>query len=441
MQTESADCDNEQQSDQGLPDLKPTEASHNISISLLTGGSDRPYVFGLASSLISQGVTLELIGSDELDLPQFRNQPRLKFLNFRGSSRHDAAFTPKVLRILSYYARLICYAATARPRIFHVLWNNRFETFDRTFLMLYYKLLRKKIVLTAHNVNMRKRDASDTVLNCFTLRIQYRLADHLFVHTEKMKTELMDEFGARATRISVIPFGINNSLPNTSLTADEAKRKLGLDGDQKAILFFGRITPYKGLDYLIAAFRDLLKQQDKYCLIIAGKVDRCEAYWQALRTRIDAEIRNGNVLVRDSFIPDDEAEVYFKAADVLVMPYRDIYQSGVLFTGQHFGIPILAANVGSFGEDVVDGRTGFLFHPGDANDLSRTIERYFASDLYADLKNRRREIRAYANERHSWDVVGQKTLNVYAGLLRMPLSAKPSNRDLASTSLDMKAPS
>ena len=71
----------------------------------------------------------------------------------------------------------------AQPKIFHILWNNKFEFFDRTLLMLYYKLLGKKIVFTAHNVNIRKRDGNDSWLNRFSLKIQYQLVDHIFVHT------------------------------------------------------------------------------------------------------------------------------------------------------------------------------------------------------------------------------------------------------------------
>ena len=56
--------------------------------------------------------------------------------------------------------------------------------------------------------------------------------------------------------------------------------------------------------------------------------------------------RGGEYCSRPEFIPDDETEIYFKAADVLVLPYRDIYQSGVLFLGHSFGLPVLAADVG-----------------------------------------------------------------------------------------------
>jgi glycosyltransferase involved in cell wall biosynthesis len=151
-------------------------------------------------------------------------------------------------------------------------------------------------------------------------------------------------------------------------------------------------------------------------------------------------VQRGEILLRADFIPDEETEVFFKAADVLVLPYRHIYQSGVLFLGHSFGLPVLVADVGCLKDEIVESKTGFVFRPEDPVDLARTIERYFASDLYADLNTRRREIRDYATERHSWAVVGRMTMSVYAGLLRIP-SPELLNRDVSSASLNVKAPS
>ena len=391
-----------------------------MAVSLLTGGSDRPYVFGLTVSLLSSGVTLDLIGSDELDFPEFRSRPRLKFLNLRGSSAWNVNFGRKVSRVVLYYLRLIGYAATAKPKLFHILWNNKFEYFDRTILMLYYRLLGKKIVLTVHNVNANKRDRKDTRLNRLTLRIQYSLAHHIFVHTEKMKSELLEEFGQDNERITVIPFGINNAVPNTALTSASARHQMGLRTDEKVILFFGRITPYKGLEYLIAAFRQLIACGEDYRLMIAGRPDNCEKYWNALREDLRKEVGGGQVVLNADFIPDEETEVYFKAADAVILPYRQIYQSGVLFLGHSFGLPVLAADVGSLKDDIVEGKTGFTFRPEDPVDLARAIRQYFASDLYAELNSRRQQIKDYANQRHSWEVVSQMTTSVYASLLRRP---------------------
>jgi glycosyltransferase involved in cell wall biosynthesis len=392
--------------------------TRKIAVALLTGGGDRPYAFGLATELISKGVALDLIGSDDLDCPEFRGRSGVNFLNLRGDQRPDASFTSKALRVLKYYFKLIRYAAMAKPRIFHILWNNKFDSFDRTLLMFYYRLLGKRIVLTVHNVNAGRRDSKDTAFNRLTLRIQYRLADHLFVHTEKMKVELIEEFGVEEVRITTIPFGINNSVPNTDLTPSDARKLLGIRGGEKAILFFGNIAPYKGLEYLVTAFQQNLARFHNYRLIIAGRPKNCERYWNAILDAIQEDVRKRRIVLRADYISDDEIEIYFKGADVLALPYSHIYQSGVLFLGHSFGLPVLAADVGSLKDEIVEGKTGFVFRPEDPVDLARAIEQYFVSDLFIDLDNRRQQIRSYAAERHSWDVVGLATMGVYADLLR-----------------------
>ena len=390
-----------------------------LAISLLTGGSDKPYVHGLAQALGSAGLRLDVIGSDELDEPSLRNMPGVNFLNLRGDQRPNVGATSKISRILAYYFRLIRYAANAKPRIFHILWNNKFETFDRTILMLYYKLLGKKIVFTAHNVNALRRDSKDTFLNRITLRIQYHLADHIFVHTDKMKDELISEFGVSNSRVSVIPFGINSSLPNTTLSSTEAKKRLGVTESQKTILFFGRIKPYKGLEYLIGAFRQLVPRHDDYRLIIAGKLEEgCEKYWESIEKQTQEYVEAKRVISRITFVPDSEAEVYFKGADVLVLPYKEIFQSGVIFLAYNFGLPVIAADVGSLKEDILEGTTGFVFKPEDPIGLAQAIERFFSSDLFAHLEKRRTGIRKFAKERHSWEMVATTTVGVYSRLLQ-----------------------
>jgi glycosyltransferase involved in cell wall biosynthesis len=420
--------------------LSVCDPASEIKVALLTGGGDRPYAFGLATELISKGATLEVIGGDDLDCPELRGKPRVHFLNLRGDQRPDASFTKKAIRVLRFYVRLLRYAAHAEPKIFHILWNNKFQLFDRTFLMMFYRMLGKQNILTVHNVNAGTRDSEDTFLNRLTLRIQYRLAAHLFVHTEKMKSALIEEFDVQEARITVIPFGINNAVPHTRLTSAEAKRRLGLGSGEKAILFFGNIAPYKGLEFLVTAFQDLVAKHPDYRLIIAGRPKNCEKYWNGIRERIRKDVDDGRILLRADYIPDDETEVYFKAADVLALPYRYIYQSGVLFLGYSFGLPVLVADVGSLKDEVVEGQTGYVFRPEDAVDLMKAIHSYFSSALYQDLSLRRDEIREYAMQRHSWDVVGQMTMSLYASLLRPPWPSGMPKREASKTSLNTKIP-
>jgi D-inositol-3-phosphate glycosyltransferase len=420
-----------------VPDARP-----EIAVALLTGGIDRPYVFGLSMELISKGAALDLIGSDTLDFPEFHGKSGLNFLNLQGSQRPDVSIVRKVFRLLTYYARLIRYAAMAEPKIFHILWNNKLELFDRTVLTLFYKLLGKRIVLTVHNVNAGRRDSRDSYLNRLTLRIQYQLADHVFVHTEAMKVELNQQFGVQDARISVIPFPINNAVRNSDLTPSEARRRLGIQDDQKAILFFGRITPYKGLEYLIAAFQQARIRRDDLRLIIAGRPENdCQDYWRAIQEVVSDDVRLGRIVLRADHIPDDETEIYFKAADVLVLPYKQIYQSGVMFLGFSFGLPVIASDVGALKDEIVEGKTGFVFKTEDSSALATTIERYFESELFSNLDARRQEIREFAVAGHSWDVVGRDTMGVYGGLLRLHSPQERGNREPSNTSLIVKGPS
>jgi glycosyltransferase involved in cell wall biosynthesis len=162
----------------------------------------------------------------------------------RGHARRST-LPKKISRVLIYYVRLLIYAATAKPKIFHILWNNKFETFDRVLSCCITSFWGKNSPYR-HNVNAKKRDSNDTLLNRLTLKIQYLLADHLFVHTEKMKCELIEEFGISASAITVIPFGINNAVPNTNLTSDEARQRLGIVEKDRVILFLGTLPRIKG---------------------------------------------------------------------------------------------------------------------------------------------------------------------------------------------------
>lgn len=386
-------------------------------VALLTGGALKPYALGLASALISEGLFLDFIGSDDVNGPQLHDTPRVNFLNLRGDQSPGASPLRKALRVLAYYGRLIRYAAVAKPKVFHILWNNKFELFDRTLLMLYYRALGRKIVLTAHNINAGRRDGNDSFLNRLSLRIQYGLSHHIFVHTQKMKRELLDDFGAHEARVSVIPHGIINTIPNTPLTRLQARQALGLDSGDKTILFFGKIAPYKGLHHLVAAFAELAGKDDRYRLVIAGAIKDCDPYWKELQQTIDRAAARPHVIERIGFIPDENVETYFKAADVFVLPYTHIFQSGVLFLGYNFGLPVVAADVGSLHEDVIQGKTGFICRAADPSNLAETIEKYFSSDLFKNLRDSRRFIRDYANQRYSWATVGQVTKNVYSELL------------------------
>jgi glycosyltransferase involved in cell wall biosynthesis len=391
-----------------------------LRIALLTGGQDLSYALGLTDALARSKVRIDVVGSNSVDHPYFHTCREVAFLNLRGDQRENASFPRKATRLSLYYLRLLHLALAAPAPVFHILWNNKFETIDRTVLMAWYRLLGRKVVLTAHNVNAARRDGKDGRINRLTLKIQYALSHHLFVHTEAMQRELAEEFKVNPAKTSVIPFGLNDSTPKSQVTGADARRTLGISGESKVAAFFGQIAPYKGLHYLIDALPEIVRRYPDFRLIIAGKIKRgAEEYWSSVERSIAASGVRSCIVARIEHVPDAEVEIYFKAADLLVIPYTSIYQSGVPFLAYSFGLPVVATDVGSLRDDVVDGKTGLICQPRDAPALAATVIRYFESDMYKHLPDSRRAIRVAAVERYSWDKVAETTVEVYRTLLEV----------------------
>lgn len=388
-----------------------------MKVALYTGGIDPHYAGGLWRSLAGMGVGVDVICNAEMKGNEASAQPNLEFLTLYASPQAGRGKIAKLFAFIGVYCRLMMYAATTPAKVFHILWNYRIPLFDRTLLLLYYKLLGKRVVFTAHNINAAERDGADSFLNRMSLRFQYRNVDQIFVHTERMKRQLVELFGVRERSVSVIPFGTYDVVPATALTPEEAKQRLGLKREEKTILFFGRIAPYKGVDLLVDAFQRVTGKEAGYRLIIAGEpMKDAESQWREIQSAIEASDVKNRIVEQAQFIEDDEIEVYFKAADVLVLPYTQIFQSGVLFMSFSFGLPVIATDVGSFSHDIIEGETGFVCRPADPEDLARAIEAYFSSELYKTLNERRDRIRSLVRASHSWDKAGLLTIQVYERL-------------------------
>jgi glycosyltransferase involved in cell wall biosynthesis len=140
------------------------------------------------------------------------------------------------------------------------------------------------------------------------------------------------------------------------------------------ILFFGRITFYKGLDYLVQAQPIITDQVPHARIIVAGRgeeeLDRCRSMIQD-DTRFE---------IHDGFVPNDMMAELFQRASVVVLPYRSASTSGVLMMAYVFGKPVVATRVGSLPEYVDDGVTGLLVPPGNTAQLAEAVVRLLSDD-------------------------------------------------------------
>ncbi len=364
-----------------------------MKISLLLGqGVNGHYELGLLSGLIPKPIFIDVIGSNRIMNSSLLKSKNVNFMNYFGDRRPNVSIKEKIIRVSKYYFRLIKYVLGTDSKLFHIQWINKFAFFDRTVLIVLYKLLGKNIVYTAHNIDESERDGKKSPIGRFSLQFLYNNVNHIIVHTEKMKSQLIREFNINERKITIIPHGLMNVVPRTDIDRLKAREKLSLAEKEKVLLFFGNIAPYKGLHDLIDALKILDEKHDDYRVIVAGKIKDCKEYWENIQKIISESDLKRKMILRIGYIPDDEIELYFKSADVLLLPYTYIFQSGVIFLSYHFGLPVIATDVGSLKEEIVEGESGFICEPANPFDLAKTIELYFHSDLYLNLeKNREKD--------------------------------------------------
>ena len=179
-----------------------------------------------------------------------------------------------------------------------------------------------------------------------------RNASRCIILSEIFKKD-MNSIGVDERKVDVIPHGEFSYYNKTKL-----KRNFN-----RTLLFFGRIHKYKGIEVLLKAFKIInMKNKDIHLLIVGnGKIDK---YKEDINNLTNIEVVN-------RWINDNEVEKFFLRSDVLVAPYIDASQSGVIPTAYGFGMPVIASKIGGITEQVEDGKTGFLVKPGDEHELAK----------------------------------------------------------------------
>ncbi len=387
-----------------------------MKITIFNGAGQVDYMYGLVSGLAQfHEDTIDVLDSDntkELFIP-FKN---VNYYPVFTITPRKTPFLIKFNNVVKFYFLQFRYILNHKPRIIHFQWLDRFILVDRVLLPVLARLCRHKVVLTVHNINAAKRDDRDNLFNRTSLRILYRTAHLLIVHTPQSKIELLKEFNVKESKISVVKHGMNNRVTRKGITSAQSRDILKTGATEKVVLFFGNIDHYKGLDLLIESLNFLSNDfLADFRLLIAGNSKIAE-YTNSIVEKIDKSGFKDKISHRIGYIPDQEVEQYFMAADCILLPYRNIYQSGVIFMAYAFGLPVIVTDIGNFRNDISEGETGFLIPSNKPEDLSKAMEAYFCSDLYKNLPETREQIKEWAWKNYSWDSIGAETRKLYKSL-------------------------
>lgn len=166
------------------------------------------------------------------------------------------------------------------------------------------------------------------------------------------------------------------------LPREEALQLLKLNPRNRYVLFFGFIRAYKGLDLLLGTFADERLRQSDVKLLVAGEFyGNPEPYLQQIK---DLGIED-SVILHNDYIPDNEVNRFFSAADIVAQPYKTATQSGVTQIAFHFEKPMLVTNVGGLPEIVPDGKIGYVVEP-DAKQIADALHTFFEENKQAEFE-------------------------------------------------------
>ncbi len=249
----------------------------------------------------------------------------------------------------------------------------------------------RPLVLTAHDILPREPRPGQRAAQ----RRLYGHFDAVVVHSENGRSRLTSELGVDPGRVHVIPHGAFEHLAPAGGDADGA-------AGAPVVLCFGLMRPYKGIDLLLEAWRGIEGAE----LVVAG-MPRMDI------SALAASLPPGASL-QPRFFSDAELAAQFRRADLVVLPYREIDQSGVLFTALAFGKPLLLSDVGGFPEIAATGAAR-TFPAGDAAALHAALEELLADP--AGLREMARCSREAAQGTYSWREAARRTLDLYESLV------------------------
>ena len=372
------------------------------------------YAYNLSRALAERGHEVTLVTTAAWELADRARPPaNLRLVEMLGRfSRRPRPGWPAFARRLARRVEAVLdaiavarFARRHRPDAVHLHCTNPIAL----VYVLLLRLQRAPLVVTAHVVTPHEPMPLDRAV---WGRI-HRLARLVIAHSRFDRRRLCDELAVAEDRLTVIPHGEYGFFADIGDPPDRqaARAALGLEPDDEVALFFGYIREYKGLDVLLDAWPAVAEACPRARLVVAGDPVRLGA---GRRRELEEQARRLGAIHRFGYVPFADVGRYFTAADLLVMPYRRISQSGVLYLALALGLPVVATRVGALPETLRDGEDALLVPPESPAALAEALARALGD---ADLRRRLAEGGRRLARRHSWPAIAERTEAALARLL------------------------
>lgn len=388
-------------------------------------GAMAHYVFQLARAMAAEGADVVLITEKNFELADvphaFRLEPSIELWDAKPSGRQSHGMAARTwrrvrraFRAVRYYGewlRLIRRVGTLNADVIQ-LGDIRFPT---DYFPL--RLLRREAHVFAdicHNVRPYARTGTfeRSSLRRAFYRRAYALFDHVFVHFERNRRELLATFPVPESRVTTIVHGneeIFGELADPRARSDALRAGHGIPPDQDVVLFFGTLSHYKGTDLLLRAFPRIHAEAGARLVVAGFPAPGFDLGAQKELAR-ETGVESAVTWVAE-YIPAGEVAAWMRLASVIVFPYRDVYQSGALHVAQTFGVPIVATAVGAIGDVIEHEVSGLLVPADDVRALSSAVVRLLRDRALAERLGARAA--RDAQDRFSWRAVARTILRAY----------------------------
>ena len=364
------------------------------------GGAFHYYTFGQSMGLINCGIAVSLYTNNETSDPEING---LKFFSFFKDIFSSESKIVNGLQWIIGSIKSIFHARFSGISIFH------FHIFYTNILVLFnivlVKLLFGKVVLTIHDVTSFSQEGK----SAFIGNLVYKLTNLVLTHNEFSKSEIERTKPQLSSHIFIVPHG--NYTPFISIQKDKmySRSYLNLPRDKKILLFFGMIKKVKGLEVLLQSFNKVIAKNPNILLLIAGKP--WENDFSIYQNIINKNNLASHCILHTKFILHKDIEHYYCASDLVVLPYKKIYQSGVLMMALSYERAALVSDLPPLKEVITDNENGFLFKTEDADSLSIKLNEILANNEL--LERVRIKGSKSIKTKYNWNEIGILTKNAY----------------------------